>query len=427
MNQPLVADRYRLLERIATGGSAEVWRALDEQLGREVAVKRLHAHLLPDEASRKRLVAEARSAAGLSHPVIVAIYDVDAARDRPALVMEFVDGESLASRVERDGPLPPREAASIAADLAEGLYHAHQQGVVHRDVKPANVLLARGGRTRLVDFGIAHSLAKSAERLTLTGTVIGTLSAMAPEQLASGPITPRTDLYGLGVVLHYALLARNPYAAASPVALADAQRAGPPALESIEPALGAVIAGCMAYEPARRPVHAGAVAAALRDWIAGRASAALAMAPKERGPSADTTALRPASSSVADPAPVAVEPPRSSRGPGRRLLGLAGLAAGALLIAIVAAFVSNDPDGGGALSTAPTSTVSPAQATPELTPSPSPTPAPALAGWAADLAKKHLEDCGTELDPSVIAGMDKKAAEDEVKRITQECKREDGD
>ena len=269
MAEPLVLDRYRLLERLAAGGSAEVWRARDEQLGREVAVKRLHPHLVPDDASRKRLAAEARAAAGLSHPVIVGIYDVDATGESPALVMELVDGESLAARIARTGPLPAPEAAAVAADVAEALFHAHQRGVIHRDVKPGNVLLSSDGRTRLVDFGIAHSLATAAERLTLTGTVIGTLHAMSPEQLSGGPITPRTDLYGLGVVLHEALTGRQPYPATSPVALADAQRAGAPDLAGVEPALAAVIAGCLAFDPTDRPLHAGALADALRAWLAG--------------------------------------------------------------------------------------------------------------------------------------------------------------
>ena len=154
----------------------------------------------------------------------------------------------------------------MTADVAEALYHAHQRGVIHRDVKPGNVLLAADGRTRLVDFGIAHSLATSAERLTLTGTVIGTLHAMSPEQLSDGPITPRTDLYGLGVVLAEALTGRQPYPASSPVALADAQRAGRPDLDGIDEALAAVVAGCLAYDPANRPLHAGALATAFAGW-----------------------------------------------------------------------------------------------------------------------------------------------------------------
>ena len=277
MNEPLVLDRYRLIERLAVGGSAEVWRAQDEQLDRPVAVKRLHAHLMPDEPSRRRLAAEARAAAGLSHPVIVGIYDVDATGESPSLVMELVDGESLAARIQRDGPLAPREAASIAAEVADALFHAHQRGVIHRDVKPGNVLLANDGRVRLVDFGIAHSLAEASERLTMTGTVIGTLRAMAPEQLAGGQIGPRTDLYGIGVVLHEALTGRPPYPTSSPVALAEAQRAGPRDLGGMEPALAALVAACLAHDPAERPLHAGALAAALRDWLAGDDATALAL------------------------------------------------------------------------------------------------------------------------------------------------------
>ena len=279
MDEPLILDRYRLLERLAVGGSAEVWRARDEQLERDVAVKRLHPHLMPDEASRKRLVAEARAAAGLAHPAIVEIYDVDDTGESPALVMELVDGESLATRIAREGPLPPPEAAAIAADIAEALFHAHQRGVIHRDVKPGNVLLSADGRTRLVDFGIAHSLALASERLTMAGTVIGSLHSMAPEQLVGGPITPRTDLYGLGAVLHESLTGRPPYAESSPVALAEAQRAGPPRMEGIDPALAAAISGCLAFDPEERPLHAGALAEALRAWIAGDPALALALAP----------------------------------------------------------------------------------------------------------------------------------------------------
>src|SRR5918994_2210967 len=128
MNDQLILDRYRLVERIAVGGSAEVWRAHDEQLDRPVAVKRLHPHLLPDTASRQRLMGEARSAARLGHPAIVGIYDVDATGESAAIVMELVAGESLAARVERQGPLAPPAAVGITADVAEALFYAHQQG-----------------------------------------------------------------------------------------------------------------------------------------------------------------------------------------------------------------------------------------------------------------------------------------------------------
>src|SRR5918992_1438246 len=421
--EQLILDRYRLLERLAAGGSAEVWRAHDEQLGREVAVKRLHPHLVPDDASRKRLAAEARAAAALSHPVIVGIDVVDPTGDAPALVMELVDGESLATRIARDGPLPAREAAAVAADVAEALFHAHQRGVIHRDVKPGNVLLARDGRTRLVDFGIAHSLAPSAQRLTLTGTVVGTLHAMAPEQLADGPITPRTDLYGLGVVLHESLTGRPPYAASSPVALADAQRSGPPALDGIDPALAATVAACLAVDPADRPLHAGAVAEALRAWLAGDAAPALALGPAV---SADTEAVTMPHPSVAqiDPeglraAPMAasaVPPASQSRGP-RRLVPVALLAIGILLA--VAAFAALGPDADRRSATDSTPTPTP---TPTATPAPTPQPE-----WLAKLLEEIEKECGAPVArerESELAAFSEEDAKEIADALKEQCKEE---
>lgn len=417
MNEQLVLERYRLIERLAVGGSAEVWRAHDEQLDRPVAVKRLHPHLLPDESSRKRLAAEARAAAGLSHPVIVDIYDVDATGEWPALVMELVDGESLSARIARDGPLDPGDAARIASDIAEALFHAHQRGVVHRDVKPGNVLLAADGRTRLVDFGIAHSLAESAERLTLTGTVIGTMSAMAPEQLGGGPITPRTDLYGIGVVLHEALMGRPPYPAASPIALADAQRAGPPPMEGVDPTLAGIVAACLAVEPENRPLHAGALAVALRGWLAGDPAAALAMTPTGTHPAAvDTGAVTEVV--AAAPEPAVTPAARQESGLPRRnrralLLGLAAL----LGTAVIAVALSSRGDPAGA-------EPSPSDS-PTLSPSITSTPVPseiALPEWAGKLAEEYAEKCGTELDPALVAGMSKKQGEEAVKPLIEACK-----
>ena len=420
MNDQLILGRYRLIERLALGGSAEVWRAYDEQLDRPVAVKRLHPHLLPDESSRKRLAAEARAAAGLSHPVIVDVYDVDATGDPPALVMELVDGESLSARIARAGPLEPRAAAGMAADIAEALFHAHQRGVVHRDVKPGNVLLASDGRTKLVDFGIAHSLAASAERLTMTGTVIGTMSAMAPEQLVGGPITPRTDLYGIGVVLYEALTGRPPYPGGSPIALAEAQRAGPPSLDGIDPTLAGIVAACLAAEPENRPLHAGALAVALRAWLAGDAVPANAMTPTGIHPAVvDTGAV----TAVAAPAPaapiaradVAAAPPgdRSRRG---LLLGLAALL-GTAVIAVAVASMANP--GPAEESPSPTAASTPSDAS---------TPVPttvAMPGWAQRLAEEYAEECGTDLDPASIEGMSKKEAERVVKPQIEACKEGD--
>jgi serine/threonine-protein kinase len=422
MNEKLILDRYRLIERLAVGGSAEVWRAHDEQLDREVAVKRLHPHLLPDESSRKRLAAEARAAASLSHPVIVGVYDVDTTGEMPALVMELVDGESLSARIARAGPLEPREAAGIAADVAEALYHAHQRGVVHRDVKPGNVLIASDGRTRLVDFGIAHSLAESAERLTMHGTVIGTMSAMAPEQLGGGPITPRTDLYGIGVVHHEALTGRPPYPGGSPIALADAQRAGPPPMDGIDPTLAAIVAACLAVEPENRPLHAGALAVALRAWMAGDPAASLAMAPTGTHPSAvDTGAVTLVVGVEPVPPPVEpVETPGARRGPGGRGL-LLGIAAALVATAVIAVALSSiaAPAAAEPTSSALPSASSVATSTPD-------TSQIAMPNWAGKLADKYEEECGEELDPELIAGMNKKQAEQAINPLIEACK-EEGD
>jgi eukaryotic-like serine/threonine-protein kinase len=411
MDDDLILGRYRLLERLAVGGSAEVWRARDEQLGREVAVKRIHPHLIPDDAARSRLVTEARAVAALSHPVVVGIYDVDAGGEWPALVMELVDGESLAARIARDGPLPAAEAARVGADLADALFHAHQRGVIHRDVKPGNVLLGADGRTRLVDFGIAHSLAAGTERLTLEGTVIGTLHAMAPEQLAGGPITPRTDLYGLGVVLHEALTGRPPYPATTPVALADAQRAGPPAVEVADPALAAVVAACLSFEPSARPLHAGALAEALRAWLAGDREPALAMAPI--GPVDTAAVTQPVVAATA--ATAGGEPPprtttrRAAPAPWSAIL-LAAIAGIAVLGG--AALVGGGLNGG-------IGDEAPSASTPAVaTPSPAPE-------WLAELlneVRKHCGDDAVTAAAAELTGLSREDAQERVKQLEEACK-----
>jgi len=182
----LVMGRYRLVEPLGTGGSAEVWRGVDERLGRTVAVKLLHHHLLPDEAARARFKREAEAAAALSHPGIVAVFDAQALPAGAAIIFELVDGKPLSDRLAREGALPVPEAARIGAEVAEALHHAHERGVVHRDVKPGNILLDTEGRARLVDFGIARLLEAGSAHLTTAGMITGTLRYLAPEQLAGG-------------------------------------------------------------------------------------------------------------------------------------------------------------------------------------------------------------------------------------------------
>ena len=405
-----------------------MWRADDEQLHRTVAVKRLHPHLLPDAPSRQRLVAEARSAAGLAHPVIVGIYDVDSTGESPAIVMELVDGESLAARIERDGPLPAADAARITADVADALYHAHQQGVVHRDVKPGNVLLAADGRTRLVDFGIAHSLALGAERLTMTGTVVGTLRSMAPEQLLGGPITPRTDLYGLGTVLYEALTGRPAYPETSPVALSRAQEAGPPPLAGVPPPLAAIVAGCLEADATQRPIHAGAVASALRAWVAGDEAPALAITP--RTSDVDTAAqtelhapleaATPAAAAPASPARPHDRPSGTRRPLALPMSMVAFVLAALLLVVILSSGLLRPGAGPGAEpSLTPLPTLS-------ATPNPTSFNVEALPRPIADAVRKWWEECDTEGQPPPVdvSIMTKKQAEEALKPIREACRQE---
>jgi serine/threonine-protein kinase len=277
----LILDRYRLDRRLAVGGTAEVWSAHDELLDRQVAVKLLHAHLVTDHRSRERLAIEAEAVGALAHPGVARIYDLDLDAGRPALVLELIDGPSLGRRLD-DGPLPPRRAAAIVAEVASALAHAHARGVVHRDVKPGNILLDGNQHAHLVDFGIAQAIGASEQHLTWTGTIAGTLPYMAPEQLSDGAIGPWTDLYALGIVLHEALTGRLPHGSGAPVALARRQSAGPPPMPGMAPALAAVIRACLAASPKARPGSAALVAAALRGWLAGDSSRAFALSPSEQ-------------------------------------------------------------------------------------------------------------------------------------------------
>jgi eukaryotic-like serine/threonine-protein kinase len=393
-----VLGRYRLTQRIGVGGTAEIWRATDLSSGREVAVKLLHAHLLPDPASKARLAAEARAVDGLHHPGIVQVLDVDAG-EQPAIVLDLVDGESLSARLQRDGPLTPNETAQLGAELADALYHAHTRGVIHRDVKPGNVLLGVDGHAHLVDFGIARLLGEALERTTQPGTVMGTLRYMAPEQLRGDEVGPRTDLYGLGAVLHEALMGRPPYDAATPLGLLEAQRAGPNDLEGADPGLAAVIGACLAISPQDRPLHAGRVAEALRAWLEGNSAPALALAGR-RDPMLDRDAPTQA-------IPVAIPPsaPKPSRRPRRRLVALASSAVGALLVAALAI---------AAFSMQPV----PAAAGHPATPTPAATPLPA---WAATLADRYRTACGSGPTAAELAALGRDAAVQQVDAAVARC------
>jgi serine/threonine-protein kinase len=381
-----INGRYRLDRELAVGGTARVWIGIDERLLRPVAVKLLHPHLLPDRTSRQRLVAEARAAAGLRHPGIAAIYDVSARGSSPAIVMELVDGEPLDARLRHAGALPADEAARLVAEVAESLYHAHQHGIVHRDVKPGNVLVERGtGRARLIDFGIAHSLAISEGAMTQTGTVPGTPRYMAPEQLAGEAITPRTDLWGLGCLLAEALSGIPPFDGPSPVAIARQHGDGPRLPDAADEALATVARACLQPHVDDRPRHARVVALALRAWLAGERDLSAMTAHLAAGgspPGMRPLAPSPDQAETLPAVPVSRPAPGTARRSGWRRWRVpvlpqrrswAGAVLAAMLVVGVAAGIALRPAEPAAGDTAPeqravpAATVAPADATPDPT------------------------------------------------------------
>ena len=388
-----IEGRYLLVERIARGGSADVWRAHDEELNRPVAVKLLHPHLVPDERARLRLVAEGRLVASLDHPSIVKMYDVLTDGDTPALVMELIEGESLNLRLARDGAIPPRAAAAISAEVGEALAEAHRHGIVHRDVKPSNILLDTEGHAHLADFGIAHSLEPGAERLTQTGMVVGTPAYIAPEQLAGTEVGPHTDIFGLGSVLFEMLTGVPPFAAMAPLPLAQAHAAGPPAMHGIDSELVALTRSCLANSPSRRPADAALVAATLRSYAT--------MDPAERD--AETRAIPiaapPADVEPAAPSTATIEERLASWW--RPAMPFAAGAAALFMAVLLAAAVF----GPG----------SPATGSREQ---PSSTPTPA---WTAQLVSAYADACDATLDPAQIDGLSQPEAEAQVSRLIEAC------
>lgn len=268
----VLAGRYRLEDWIATGGMGEVWRASDLVLHRQVAVKLLRAEYTRHLETLTRFRAEARHAGSLSHPGIAQIYDYGEASPAhpPFLVMELVDGPPLA-RLLAAGPLDPARAMDVVAQAAEGLDAAHAAGLVHRDVKPGNLLLAPGDRVKITDFGIAR--AEGSASITRTGMVIGTSAYLAPERVAGAPTTPASDLYSLGIVAYECLTGAPPFGGtALEIALAQQMRPLPPLPPGVPGDAAALIAGLTAKDPAARPATAREVALrarSLRDAMTG--------------------------------------------------------------------------------------------------------------------------------------------------------------
>ena len=313
MSAQLVGGRYEVERPLGHGAMAVVDLARDLRLDRRIALKRLAENLSRDDELRARFLREARLAARLAHPNVVRIYDVGEEDERPFIAMEYVDGETLAERVGRRGPLPADEVAALGIQICRALAAAHEAGLVHRDVKPQNLLLGSNGLLKLGDFGIAFG--PEGTRLTMAGTVLGTAAYLAPEQARGEEVSTAADVYGVGAVLYELLSGRPPRTPASLAELADATEILPP--EGAPPKLARIVMRCLAADPAARPPSAAGVARELAAVLSEGETLALPDDPSQRATEIKAPTRRP----------------RTKLRPG---LALSAVAAGAIAGAVIA-------------------------------------------------------------------------------------------
>jgi predicted Ser/Thr protein kinase len=383
VNDVVLGGRYRLIRVLGEGGMARVHEAEDLRLGRRVAVKVLLPQFTADADFLRRFEQEARLAASLSHPNVVGVYDVGQDGTSYYIVMELVDGQSLKERIQKQGPLPVADAIRVALEVCAALSAAHARSLIHRDIKPQNILLTGSGQVKVADFGIARRTSSST--VTQTGTVLGSVHYLSPEQATGQEAGPRADLYSLGVTLFEMLTARLPFDAENPVAVAMQHVQSAPPLprqfnRSIPPALEAIVLRLLAKNPAERFPDASTVAEALRG-IVGHASgntrvmrpvAAPNSSPSDAPSTPPTTgvshtrvmpvtaAAQSTAMHSAEAASASAQRPRRS---GRRsmLVGAGFGAAGALAIVIVLTLLASggSPNLGGAVGLASTPTHTP--------------------------------------------------------------------
>jgi eukaryotic-like serine/threonine-protein kinase len=447
--------RYRLDSRIATGGMGEVWRATDTSLGRPVAVKVLKSEYADDPVFRSRFEIEARHAASLHHPGVASLYDVGesallgaadgSAVPRPFLVMELVDGQPLSALLRGGRPLDPVVVRDLMAQAAEAIGAAHAAGIVHRDVKPANLLVTPDRQVKITDFGIAR--ASDGLGLTGTGQVMGTPQYLSPEQARGAVATPASDVYSLGVVAFECLAGHRPFDADSPVATALAHLNDPvPDLPPGIPAdLAAVVRRAMAKEPSERYVDGAAFAAALRDPTAAAETAFVPMPAGDVLPAERTQVLSvppqpapvPVTAPVAAPTTVTGPPEPIDEDPRRSwlvvLLVLALVAAIVLVIAVIvkASGGGDEPiSQGGVTRSAPTTSAP----TTEDTPTKESSSAPATVlidesdylGRDVDEVAAELRDKGLEVKTQPVDNPDGKDA-DTVAAVHPDGRLQEGD
>src|SRR6202167_1585152 len=262
----VIDGRYEVLSRIGTGGMADVYLARDQLLGRQVAVKLLHHRFAEDQEFVERFRREASSAAGLSHPHVVAIFDRGEWDGTYYIAMEYLPGRSLKTVVRERGPLDPVSAIDIVIQILRAARSAHRRGVIHRDLKPHNVILDEEGRARVTDFGIARA---GASDMTLTGSIMGTAQYLSPEQAQGYAVSDASDLYSVGVILYELLTGVVPFEGESAVAIAFKQVSATPRPPSelnpaLPPSLDAVVLRALAKDPAQRYADADELIAALQ-------------------------------------------------------------------------------------------------------------------------------------------------------------------
>src|SRR5919107_4442250 len=324
----LIGERFRLEEKIGSGGMSAVYRAFDPTLERWVAIKVMHRDLSQDEAQLERFRREARAVAQLNHPHVVTVIDAGEDDGAPFIVFEYVEGETLKDRIRRLGRLPVAEAVAYAIEIGRALECAHGNRLVHRDVKPPNVLIDRDGRAKVTDFGIARSL--EAQGLTATGRVLGTTDYVSPEQALGHEVTGQSDIYSLGIVLYEMLAGETPFQADTQVAVAmkhvrdplpDVQRQRP----EISAALAAVVERSTAKETQNRYADVGDMVHDLEEVLA------IEAARTGQATGEATTVLRSLSGDTADFAPRRLRRPK--RALALTVLMLAALAGAAFFLA----------------------------------------------------------------------------------------------
>ncbi|MBO3101100.1 serine/threonine-protein kinase [Cellulomonas fengjieae] len=309
----LLGERYRLLRQIAVGGMGEVWEGYDDALARPVAVKVLRSEFAGDRGFLERFRTEARNSASLSHPNIAQLFDYGEQDGSGFLVMELVVGEPLSDLLEREPVLPPRRLLPILAQTARALHAAHLAGVVHRDVKPGNILLGRGGRVKITDFGV--SLARNQVNMTATGMVMGTAQYLSPEQAVGKPATPLSDLYSLGIIAYEALVGHRPFTGptAVDIAVAHVNNPVPPLPSSVDKPLAELVLRLLSKDPSARPAS-GEELAQLLDKLVPRTPPSgipVLVGKPQRAPDTFATAVTTAKDAAAARPPS--YPPRRTR------------------------------------------------------------------------------------------------------------------